>query len=238
MATKNKLHLNGRLNGVTLPEPDPVAQAPAPVSTKSKSITIPKLLIHTLKIPVVGITPLLMCKFDEKVKRQMEEKTEGKAKNAKQPKDPEAEWNAARHISADGWDGIHAGGIRAAIIDAARSVDGLTMTELKQAIFIKADGWSKDGTPLVRIIGAPEKHSGMCRTTTGVAYPRHRPIYREWSAVITLTINGHILNEEQAVNLVSIAGFTCGVGEWRPTSPKSKTGDCGRFMIQSETGEV
>lgn len=215
-------------------EPSPPMQASAP----KKAITIPKLVIHTLKIPVRGITPLLMCRFDEKVKREMEERTEGKAKNKKAPKDPEKEWNAARHISTKGWDGIHAGGIRAAIIDAARSVDGLTMTELKQCIFIKADGWSQDGTPLVRIHGEAEKHSGMCRTTTGVAYPRHRPIYREWSAVITLTINGHILNEEQAVNLVSIAGFTCGVGEWRPTSPKSKTGDMGRFEIVSDESDV
>lgn len=135
----------------------------------------------------------------------------------------------------DGWDGIHAGGIRAAIIDAARSVDGLTMTALKQAIFVRADGLSPEGSPLVRLYGpSPVKFSNMCRTTTGVAYPRHRPIYHGWEATLTLEINGHILSQEAAVNLVSLAGFTCGLGEWRPTSPKSKTGDYGRFEIVND----
>ena len=204
----------------------------------SGPIEVPQLQILHMSFPIRGITPLLVCKFDEKVKREMEEKTEGKAKNKKAPKDPEAEWNAARHISTKGWDGIHAGGIRAAIIDAARSVDGLTMTELKQAVFVKADGYSKEGAPLVRIYGEPRKFSNMCRTTTGVAYPRHRPIYENWSAVLTIDANGAILSREALANLVSLAGFTCGLAEWRPTSPKSKTGDYGRFEIvdRSEVG--
>lgn len=132
-------------------------------------IVIPKLQILRLQLKVRGITPLIMCRFDEKVKREMEERTEGKAKNKKAPKDPEAEWNAARWVSTEGRDGIHAGGIRASLIDAVRSVDGLTMTAVKQAIFIRADGRSADGTPLVRIHGKAERFSNMCRTTTGVA---------------------------------------------------------------------
>lgn len=229
MVATKKPSTNGR--GTTLPgkpsEPTPV------------TIQIPKLNILSIRLKVLGITPLIQCRFDEKVKQAMADKTEGKAANKKSPKDPEAEWNAARWISTEGWDGIHAGGLRAAIIDAARSVDGLTMTELKQAVFVKADGRSKDGSPLVRIYGPkPEKFSNMCRTTTGVAYPRHRPMYKVgdewnegWGMILQLELNAHILSQEAAVNLVSLAGFTCGVGEWRPTSPKSKTGDNGRFKI-------
>jgi hypothetical protein len=227
MATKAKAATNGvgkrRLAGIDIPLPGEPAK---------KSVTIPKLQILRTQFVIRGITPLIVCKFDEKVKREMEEKTEGKAKNKKEPKDPEREWNAARHISEAGWDGIHAGGVRAAIIDAARMVEGLTMTELKQSIFIKADGYSKEGAPLVRIIGKPEKFSNMCRTTTGVAYPRHRPRYSNWSA--TLSIESVGLSAEEVANLVKIAGFCCGLCEWRPTSPKSKTGDNGRFVIEGD----
>lgn len=231
MAVKNRVHAgaNGRATMKDIVTEVKKAKEKEP---GGKRINIPKLEILHLQIEVRGITPLLICKFDEKVKREMEEKTEGKAKNAKAPKDPEAEWNAARHVSEDGkWDGIHAGGIRAAMIDAARLVDGLTMTELKQMIFVEPDGYGKDGSPLVRINGVAEKHSGMCRTTTGVSYPRHRPIYREWSATIRISAAGGVLTAEQVVNLLSIAGFTCGVGEWRPTSPKSKTGSMGRWEV-------
>jgi hypothetical protein len=199
-------------------------------------LVIPKLQVVTLRFEVRGITPLLICKFDEKVKGEISEKMEGKAKNKKEAKDPEKEWNAARHIAVrsmiggkPGWDGVHAGGIRAAIIDAGRMVDGLTMTELKQKVFVIADGYSKEGAPLVKIDGIGRMHQAMCRTTTGVAYPRYRPMYDEWGATIRLNVVG--LSPENAANLLSIAGFTCGVGEWRPTSPKSKTGDCGRFEI-------
>lgn len=196
-----------------------------------QAVVIPRLQILRLRLPIRGITPLIMCRFDEKVRAEMEAKTEGKAKNKKAPKDPEAEWNAARWVSTEGWDGIHAGGVRAALIDAVRSVDGLTMTAVKQAIFIRADGRAADGTPLVRIHGQAERFSNMCRTTTGVAYPRHRPIYKDWRCVLQLEVNEHILSRDAAVNLVSLAGFTCGLGEWRPTSPKSRTGDNGRFEL-------
>lgn len=221
-STNGKAKANGRLGGGA----DLLPGAPAP-----EVVSIPKLSILRLSLPIKGITPLIVCRFDEKVKAEMEARTEGKAKNRKAPKDPDAEFNAARWISTDGWDGVHAGGLRAAIIDAARSVEGITMTALKQAVFVRADGYSKDGAPLVRIFGECEKFSNMCRTTTGVAYPRHRPMYREWSAVLNIEINEHLLSRDAAVNLVSLAGWTCGIGEWRPTSPKSRTGDHGRFAI-------
>jgi len=223
MAVKSKA-TNGRHtgNGTSGSENDPEA------------VVIPRLKILRLRLVVRGITPLVICRWDDKVKADMEAKTEGKAANKKAPKDPEAEWNAARHLSTEGWDGVHAGGIRAAIIDAARSVEGLTMTALKQAIFIRADGMCPKGTPLVRIDGKPEKFTTMCRTTTGVAYPRHRPIYKKWSLTLNLEVNEHLVSRDAAVNLISLAGFTCGLGEWRPTSPKSRTGDMGRFEIATD----
>lgn len=236
-----------RMGGVDIPPPaDPGEKATrgrgkAKAADAPRAVVIPRLEVRRFVVPVRGITPLLICKFDQKVQQELMEKTEGKAKNKRAPKDPEAEWNAARHVAVKsrtgkaGWDGIHAGGVRAAMIDAARLVDGLTMTELKQMIFVVADGYGSDGAPLVRIDGVGEKHSGMCRTTTGVAYPRHRPIYYEWGATITLDIVG--LSEENALNLLSIAGFTCGVGEWRPTAPKSKTGDMGRFAVVASPGK-
>jgi len=196
-----------------------------------RGVVIPRPKILNIRLTVRGITPLIVCRMDQKTQDEMRAKTEGKAKNAKEAKDPEREWNAARWVSTDGWDGIHAAGVRAAVISAARSVDGLTMTELKQAIFVNADGYSAEGVPLVRIDGKARCFTNICRTTTGVAYPRHRPKYDDWKLTLNLTVNGHILSEEQAANLVALAGAFSGLGEWRPTAPKSMTGDFGRFEI-------
>lgn len=220
--------LNGHANGAAVPL---VEDAPAPTL-----IVIPKPHVINLRFRIRGITPLVMCRFDQKVRNEMEAKTEGRARLKKQPKNPEEEFNAARWLSTDGWDGIHAAGIRAAVISAARSVEGLTMTSLKQGVFIRADGYSDDHTPLVKIIGKPKKYSAMCRTTTGVAYPRHRPMYQPWEAVVNMQVNGHLLSAEAAANLLSLAGQFCGLGEWRPTAPKSMTGDFGRFEIVEDIG--
>lgn len=89
MATKNPAR-NGHMNRVA--DAGIGEQRPPAAST----IEIPRAHIIRLQLRIRGITPLVMCKFDEKVKRELEEKTEGKAKNKKAPKDPEAEWNAAR----------------------------------------------------------------------------------------------------------------------------------------------
>ena len=44
-------------------------------------------------------------------------------------------------------------------------------------------------------------------------------------------INAGILSVEQVINLCDLAGQTEGVGEWRPSSPKSATGVYGRWSV-------
>lgn len=231
MVVKNKkLSTNGRVPHVDS-APEGEGGKAAPVAVGNMAFTIPKPVIHNLRFRIRGLSPLLVCAFNKKVAQEISNKMEGKAKNKKAPKDPDAEWQEGKHISEEGWEGIHCGSFRGAIIDAARSVDGITMTALKQAVFVVAEGRSVDGAPLIRIHGKSEKHFAMCRTQTGVAYPRYRPIYKEWECDLIVRANGHILTPEAAANLVALAGATCGVGEWRPTSPKSKTGEFGLFEI-------
>lgn len=222
--TETNGHAGNRIAG-HLPAPAVPGDA-APLG-----VMIPEPKVLHLVLPIRGITPLIVCRMDQKTQNELRAATEGGARNKKEAKDPEKEWNSARWVSTEGWDGVHAAGIRAAIISAARSVDGVTMAALKQGVFVKADGQSAEGVPLVRITGEPKCFSNICRTTTGVAYPRHRPKYDEWSMVLNLTINGHILSYAAAANLVALAGAFSGLGEWRPTAPKSMTGDFGRFEI-------
>lgn len=200
-------------------------------------VVIMPILKKTVEIPIVGITPLIICNFSEKSRNQIEEtqtKGKGAVKAKKEAKDIEQCFNLARYIAdPEGWDGCNAVSFRAAMISACRLVDGLTMTNAKQLVFVEPDGYEKPSMiPLVRIYGEPECHRGSVRVGKDkTADLRYRPMYFPWKAVLRINFNPKWISEESIANLVAIAGDACGVGEWRPTAPKSFTGTYGRWKI-------
>jgi hypothetical protein len=89
---------------------------------------------------------------------------------------------------------------------------------------------------LIRIYGSePEKRRDMVRLETGVATPRFRAQFWPWYMEVPLQMNADAMSQEQIVNLCNIAGFACGVGEWRPSSKKSKNGSYGMFHVADST---
>src|SRR5215471_14542310 len=77
-------------------------------------ITRPKLV--TTNIQIVGIAPYVQHAFSEKIRKKMEETQragqQGRSKRTREPKDFEAIYEAAKHISEDGWVGIPAPAFR------------------------------------------------------------------------------------------------------------------------------
>jgi len=57
---------------------------------------------------------------------------------------------------------------------------------------------------------------------------RVRPRFDEWSASGTITILDDTITPDILQTILSFAGVYCGVGDWRPSSPKSP-GPFGRF---------
>ena len=62
-----------------------------------------------------------------------------------------------------------------------------------------------------------------------VAAPRYRAEFPSWSAVITIKFLEDVITESELIGLLNTAGFTCGVGEWRPE--KSNSGSFGLFRV-------
>ena len=62
---------------------------------------------------------------------------------------------------------------------------------------------------------------------------RFRPEYRDWSMEFDVVFNSRAISPEQIVNLVNIAGFGIGIGEWRP----ERSGQFGMFHVAAD-GEV
>ena len=70
------------------------------------------------------------------------------------------------------------------------------------------------------------------RAKIGTAkHVRVRPRFRDWSAVGTITVFEELITTEALQNILTHAGTYCGLGDWRPSSPKSP-GSFGRFTAQ------
>lgn len=189
----------------------------------------------TLSLRINGTSPLMMHKFSAKMRRQIEEKQTATSKISKrrEPKDYEAEFNAARYISDEGWDGVPAGAIRASMIAACRKVQGLPMTQAKGAFFIIAQGHDKeDRTPLIRIHGKPVHDTRPVRLESGVADLRNRPRYDDWFMEFAVQFDADMLSGQDVCNLLARAGAQVGIGELRPQGPNSYGGDFGCWQVQ------
>lgn len=206
------------------------------MATKEKvriEITPPNFKI--LPVRVEGTAPLMLHKFSEKMRKQIEEKqtSQDATRKKRAPKDYAAEFNAARYRARAGqWDGIPAGAFRAAMIAACRRVDGLPMTQAKGAFFIIADGRDEtDGTPLIRIDGRALHDTRPVRLESGVADLRNRPRYDSWACDLKIQFDADLLSANDVANLLARAGATVGVGELRPQGPNSYGGDFGMFRV-------
>lgn len=193
---------------------------------------------QTLEVTIEGNAPLMVHKFSMKMRGQIEAKQTAKDQVGRKraPKDYKAEFNGARYISRQGWDGFYAGSIRNAMIGAARFVDGLQMTKAKGFLFIEADGFDKDdGTPLVRIIGSKPIHDTRpVRLESGVADLRNRPRWDKWSAKLRIKFDADHISANDVVNLLARAGSQVGICEGRPGAPNSFGIGFGTFDVKSK----
>jgi hypothetical protein len=200
-----------------------------------QSITVKALRLRVASFHIVGTAPLVVNKFSSKAAEQMRAKQEagsqaGKGKK-KEPKDFQACYEGAKHLTADGWCGFPAAGLRAALIDACRFA-GFKMTLAKGTLFVQADGFDKDdGSPLVKIIGTPEPVEHSVRNDSGVADIRARPMWREWSAIVRIKFDEDQFSLTDVANLMVRAGAQVGLCEGRPFSKNSAGMGWGTFDI-------
>jgi len=191
------------------------------------TIQLQPIVIETIRVPIVGQTPLVVHAWSEKAKTTMRDKQGGKVVRKKDPKDPQAEYEAAFHRLPDGRPGFPASGFKAATIQGARCFDNVTMASLKAAIFVMGEGPDQ----LVPIEGEPEMWEAPVRIAMGTTDLRYRPRFWPWSATLTVKFNALLLSQEAVVNLINAGGLG-GVGEWRPTSPKSYSGSYGMYEVK------
>jgi hypothetical protein len=199
-------------------------------------VAISPLNMQTITLDIQGTAPLVIARFSEKAQQQMRTNQEAgstaRSKKDRKPRDFAADYEAAKHVSDEGWCGIHAAAFRNGSIDACR-VAGMVMTRAKLAIFIEPDGFDiVDGAPLVRITGGkPECWIAATRNETGVADLRARPMWRTWGATVRIRFDADVFTLDDIVNLMNRVGQQVGIGEGRPNSKRSNGLGFGTFEL-------
>jgi len=206
---------------------------------KEVGIELPALNIGTMAVTLIGDSPLIVHAWSAKAKKEMLDKQMGRAKGAKDKKDPTADFEASMYRLADGGYGFPSVAFKNAAVTAGTSVSGLTKIQARQAFHILGEDadiagafeGSKSRVNLVRIDGGdPAMREDMVRVGMGTADLRYRPEFSTWRATILVRFNQNVLTEAQILNLLNVAGFAVGVGEWRP----EKDGQYGMFHVATE----
>lgn len=199
---------------------------------KPKVVSIPPIDFRTVEITLDGITPLLVHKFSEKSKREMDEKQKGVPKQKKEARNPEAEFQASLYRMAPTKQkkerfGMPASGLKLCAVSACRYVDGLKMTAALGSFHVVGDEGG-----LIEIHGRkPVMDDRIVRIGnfgSKVAQSRYRGRFDEWSVTFKVRYNARIINVETLLNLYENAGFSVGLCELRP----EKKGSLGQFQVR------
>lgn len=204
---------------------------------KSEVVAITPPNIKAVKFRITGLTPYMQARFSEKAMNAMAAKMDGTAKKgsrtAREARNFDEDYENAKHISTEGWVGIPASSLRAALISACK-LTGYVMTRAKLSLFVEEEGLDKvDGMPLIKIYGEPKPNRMAVRNATGVFDLRVRPIWTKWYAEPVIRFDGDQFSLEEVFNLLSRVGMQVGLGEGRPDSRSSAGLGYGTFTVES-----
>lgn len=195
------------------------------MATKELNLKIPAPNIKLLKVTIIGTSNLIFHRWTEKAMQMMLDKQMKKASASKREmRDPDGEAESTFYKDSKGNIAFPAINIKQAMVGACRSIEGVTMTLLRGAVFVVGD---KDGLIPVQYKKKSYRRD-MVRVGMGTADIRFRGQVEDWKMTLVIKHNDDVISAEQVVNLLQIAGFSCGLGEWRP----EKNGDFGTFEVE------
>lgn len=192
--------------------------------------------IQRVELVLTGKPGAILCvhAFAEKAKEEIRLKQQKGAKKAKEQRNPEAEFLAARYVDAEGRECVPVTAIKKALITAATAMDNLTKVALRQAIFVAPTAApasmlvpieTGDGRPAVAVMREDAVTIGI--NTRGLTY---RPAYDSWRLRVTVEFNTRLVSRAQLLALAEQAGWGVGICEGRPE--RSSALGWGRFEVQ------
>lgn len=199
------------------------------------TIKAPNIAVAEFEVSNDGEGPLVQNRFANKAKMMDTQRagSQANSKKVRSPKDFEAQYLNAQHFLSDGARGIPAAAFRNAMISACRLVN-YKMTLAKISIFIVADGYDKEGYPMVRFKGEPEMHTAAVRNANGSVDIHARPMFKKWSCTLRVRFDNDQFSHTDVANLLMRAGLQVGIQEGRNDSKNSAGMGWGGFTIEEK----
>ena len=205
--------------------------------SKLMVLDIPELHAIQMYVEINGRTPLICNRMSERKllgpggiaagQAPTEEIVLGpKGEPKREPRNPQREFEDSMHriYRPNGeFDcfGFPAIGVKKAMLNAAgRFVQGAVLTQLAGQFFIDADL-----LPIIHPTPPTMRQDRVVHSqVTNVAY---RAQFNPWSMIIPITYFSEYLTHNKVVNLLSLAGKSVGIGDWRV----DKKGSFGTWAI-------
>ena len=196
--------------------------SPKKKSSREEKVELLPLIPKTMRIKVVGDTPLLSHNFGATAKQSILDKQTHKAK-LREKRNPKKEVEEATYFTEDGKDGFPASGFKKGMTEVAPYLPNLDKKKVRGSVQIV-------GNIVPLKYKSKVTNESTVRINRGLSGDiRFRPEYREWSCELIIKFNESLISAEQIVNLLNYAGFHIGVGDWRP----EKNGSFGMYHVET-----
>lgn len=189
---------------------------------KSSEVSVPPLKRASIKVRIIGTTPLYQNRMAAKVKQQLlvgsTRKT--KADRAVIKHNPLQEFRDSAEIVAGGPTalGIRVVAIKAAMTTAALETPGLTKASTQRLLFMPGDHAPLYGTPELKMDVV--RSADMARTPD----IRSRAFLPKWGAEVDIQFIVPQFSVASVVTLLCNAGILVGVGDYRQEKGKGAFG--------------
>lgn len=199
---------------------------------ESAEIHVQPLRRATVKLRIIGVTPLFQNRMASKAKQQLlvggQRKT--KADRAAIKHDPYAEFRDSAEILRDGPTalGLRVVAVKAAMATAALETPGLTKATTQRLLFMPGDHFALYGTPQLRM---DVVRSADINRTPDV---RTRCFLPKWGAEVEVSYVTPQFSVASVVSLLCNAGVLVGVGDFRQEKGR---GAFGSFRVLGDGEE-
>lgn len=198
-----------------------------PKKPEISEVEILNIVTREVTFYIVGTTPMIMHRFDQKAWRELllpAKKKNSAEKETTLKHDPIAEYRGAIYRCRDpkAPTAVHVpcGMFHKAIGQAAIDMPGAARAQILRLTSVV--------TPTIHLYGLPTLGVDMVREgMSKTPNVRIRPYFREWACEISFRFVSDLIQERQIAALLGAAGHIVGVGDWRG----EKGGSFGRFRI-------
>ena len=204
------------------------------ISEGSTQLVVHELAEGQVTFHIVGETPLIMNRFQQKAWRELlfpsEEKNRAeRASTLKHNPVEEFRGSVYRNRSPKEAALIHLpnGALHGALASAALDMPGAKKAQMERL--------TKITDVQVNLFGVPKLYMAMVRNSDMSRTPdvRTRAIFPEWACSVTVSFIRSSMTERTVGNLFGGAGMIVGIGDWRP----QKGGPFGTWRIVDESNK-